>query len=418
MKFVSDDNIAEMLKTARVGSIDELFAGVEPKLGRNLNLPPPMSELELAGHMKDLSNKNRPLKNFIGSGSYDHYIPSAINHIISRSEFYTAYTPYQAEVSQGTLQAIYEFQTYICILTGMDVANASMYDGASALAEAAFLSCDATERDEIAVITALDPNYMRVLRTYCEAHGIQISRELTDRCACVIVQNPDFEGNVHDIMSFAEKAHGLGALLVVSVTEATSLALLEPPGSCGADIVAGEAQAFGNPVSFGGPMLGYMAVKREHLKRIPGRLSGMTTDSSGRMGFVLTLQAREQHIRRERASSNICSNQALCALSATVYLALMGKTGLRNVANLSYLRAHRLQERLSGLGFRLENSKPFYNEFVVKCPVNPEKIIHALAKRGIAAGADLGNHRMLVCCTEKNSETDIDEYVKTVEGML
>jgi glycine dehydrogenase subunit 1 len=418
MRFVSLGEEGEMLKVAGVKTIDELFAGVEPKLGRALDLPPPMSEMELGEHMAALSKKNRTLKCFIGAGCYDHYIPSAVGHIVSRSEFYTAYTPYQAEVSQGTLQVIYEFQTYMCMLTGMDVANASMYDGATALAEAVFLARDATERGEVAVLTPLNPNYWKVLDTYCSAHGVKITAGLSDKSACAVVQNPDFEGDVHDIAGYAEKAHAAGALLIVSVPDPTSLALLEPPGRCGADVVAGDAQSFGNPVSFGGPLLGFMALRKEHMKRIPGRLAGMTNDSAGKRGFILTLQAREQHIRRERASSNICSNQALCALAATAYLALMGKTGLRSAAVLSYKRSHALREKLGRLGFSLENKRPFYNEFVVKCPVAPAKIIEHLAKQGIAAGVDLGNDRMLVCCTEKITEEDIDGYAKAVEGML
>jgi len=300
----------------------------------------------------------------------------------------------------------------------MDVANASMYDGATALAEAAFLACDSTERDGIAVINSLNPGYRKVLETYCQVHDVEITDKLSDKSACAIVQNPDYEGSVHNLREYAEKAHAAGALLVASVSEPTSLALLEPPGQCGADIVAGDAQSFGNPISFGGPMLGFMAVKKELMKRIPGRLSGITNDASGKRGFVLTLQAREQHIRRERASSNICTNQALCALAATVYLALMGKTGLRNAAVQSYKRAHELQERLGKVGFMLENVKPFYNEFVVKCPVAPETVITSLAGNGIGAGVDLGNSRMLVCCTEKIAEKDIDDYIKAVEGLL
>ncbi len=420
MNFIPNtkSEIEEMLRAVGAKSIEELFKGFEPKLKRELNLAQPMSELELAEHMRALSKKNKPLKYFTGGGAYDHYIPSAVGHIVSRSEFYTAYTPYQAEVSQGTLQAIYEFQTFMCMLTGMDVANASMYDGASALAESAFIACDATGRNEVAVLNALNPNYARVLKTYCDAHGIKIRNEVTEKSACVVVQNPDFEGNVHQLEEFAEKAHGVGALLVACVVEPTSLALLKPPGECGADIVAGEAQALGNPVSFGGPFLGYIAVKKEQMKRIPGRLCGITTDAKGNRGFVLTLQAREQHIRRERAGSNICSNQALCALAATVYLSLMGKTGLRNVAKLSYERAHELQRRLCEMGFQLENKKPFYNEFVVKCPVKPRKITGALARKGISAGMELGGERMLVCCTEKNSEQDVEEYAGAVKAVI
>ncbi|MFH0818050.1 MAG: aminomethyl-transferring glycine dehydrogenase subunit GcvPA [Candidatus Micrarchaeota archaeon] len=420
MNYVPNKDLTEMLKVSKVKNVEELFNAFEPKLGRKLNLSPPKSELELSEYMLALSKKNTVLRNFVGAGSYDHYIPSAVGHITSRSEFYTAYTPYQAEVSQGTLQVIYEFQSYMCLLTGMDVSNASMYDGASATAEATFIACDITSRGEVTVLSKLNPNYEKVLRTYCESRGVKVTSELSSNSACALVQNPDFEGNVCDLAELAKKAHAVGALLVVSIAEPTSLAILKAPGECGADVVAGDAQGFGNPVSFGGPMLGYIAVKKDFVKRIPGRLCGMTTDSKGKPGFVLTLQAREQHIRRERASCNICSNEALCALAATVYLALMGKTGLTNVAKLSYERAHKLQGKLSEMGFALENAKPFYNEFAVKCPgsVSPKRIIASLEKKGIAAGFDLGGGRMLVCCTEKNTEQDIEDYVNAARGLL
>lgn len=418
MKFTSERDTEEMLKKAGVKNISELFTSVKPILGRKLDLPASLSELDLKRHMEALSDKNRPVRCFIGGGAYDHYIPSAVDHIVSRSEFYTAYTPYQAEVSQGTLQVMYEFQTYLCMLTGMDTANASMYDGATTLAESVFLACNDTGRDEVAVMNTVNPYYLEVLKTYCEGHGIKINDKLDDKSACAIVQNPDYEGSVHDIQEYAKMTHAAGALLIVSVVEPTSLTLLEPPGKCGADIVAGEAQSFGNPMSFGGPMLGYMAVKKELMKRIPGRLSGMTVDGNGRRGFVLTLQAREQHIRRERASSNICSNEALSVLAATVYLSLLGKPGLRSVSRLSYQRAHELQQRLSDLGFKLENKYPFYNEFTVKCPVKPGIIIDSLAEKGIGAGINIGDDRMLICCTEKITQKDIDDYTKAVEVLL
>ena len=418
MKFVSERDTNEMLNVCGVKKIDELFIGIEPKLTRQLNLSHSMDELTLKRYMTDLSKKNNHLKCFIGGGVYDHYIPSAVNHIISRSEFYTAYTPYQAEVSQGTLQAIYEFQTYMCLLTGMDVANASMYDGATALSEGAFLACDATDRNEVAVLNKINPNYFRVLKTYCKAHGVTLTDTLSDKSACAIVQNPDYEGSVNNINEYAELTHRFGALLVVCITDPTSLAIIEPPGNCDADIALGDAQSFGNPISFGGPLLGFISVKKDLMKKIPGRLAGMTTDINGKKGFVLTLQAREQHIRRERASSNICSNEALCALAATVYLSFMGKKGLQNAAKLSYARAHLLQQKLCQIGFTLENNKPFYNEFTVKCPKEPGEIITALSKKGIGAGIDLGNQKMLICCTEKIREQDIDEYIDALRCIL
>ncbi len=413
----------EMLEKIGVGSIDELFAAFNPKLARELNIEKAGtgSELEVSTHMKKLAGKNRVLKYFLGAGAFDHYIPAAVDSIISRSEFYTAYTPYQAEVSQGTLQAIYEFQTYICLLTGMDAANASMYDGASALAESAFLAASHTERKEILVANELNPDYLGTLKTYCDAHDLTIVKgidKIGANTACVILQNPDFFGEVETLRQFAEKAHASGALFIVCAGDPTSLAILESPGEQGADVVVGDGQAFGCPMSFGGPHFGFLAVKNEFVKKIPGRLAGMTVDSKGRRGFVLTLQAREQHIRRERASSNICSNMALCALAATAYLSLLGKTGLRNVALSSYRMAHLLQAKLAEKGFRLANKKPFYNEFLVECPAgkNPTELNEKLLEKGIAGGYAVEGNKLLLCCTEKITEKDIEEFVKIVVG--
>ena len=285
-----------------------------------------MSELELLEHMKRLSEKNNLMKYFIGAGAYNHYVPAAVNHLLMRGEFLTGYTPYQAEMSQGTLQAMYEFQSFICLLTGMDVANASMYDGSSALAEAVLLSSSYNGRNGVFVNNGLNPQYMEVLKTYCEGADLEIVNEINEKTTCVIGQNPDFYGNLENLQYLSDRAHKVGALFITCVVEPTSLAIVQPPGYYGADLVVGEGQSFGIPINFGGPYLGFLGVKDFLLKKIPGRIAGMTTDSKGRKGFVLTFQAREQHIRRERATSNITTNVELMAIASTIYMALMGRS--------------------------------------------------------------------------------------------
>jgi glycine dehydrogenase subunit 1 len=388
--------------------------------------------------------------------------------LIERGEFLTGYTPYQAEVSQGILQAIYEYQTYICILTGMDIANASLYDGPSALSEAIILAASHSKRKKIVVEEGLHPSYLDVVLTYCSAQDLKVHiasthrmincndtsqkaglRQLVDgNTACVVVQNPDFYGNLRDLGDISAVAHEAGALLVVNVVEPTSLAIIRPPGQFDADIVVGEGQSFGIPMCFGGPSLGFMALKSFLLKKMPGRISGMTVDSKGNRGFVLTLQAREQHIRRERATSNITTNVALMALSATIYLALLGRSGLKNVAEISMKRAHLLRKKLLDLGFSSLNNNNFYNEFTLKAPSSSaheevsirsgsgdgndiacskrnvsdhriiKEILSELSKRGIAGGLDLNNGMMLVCCTEMNNVGDIEEYESVVRHVL
>ncbi len=414
---ITEKDRQDMLKRIGVSSINDLFREFKPPLPRRLYLSKPMSELELVQHMRTLAQKNKVLKHFVGAGSYNHYIPAAVNHLLMRGEFYTSYTPYQAETSQGILQAIYEFQTFICLLTGMDVANASLYDGSSALAEAVLMASSYTRRNKIFVKEGLHPQYMEVLKTYCQGTDLQLANTLDESTACVVVQNPDFYGNIEDLRPLSEKAHKAGALSVVCVVEPTSLAILEPPSSFGADIVVGEGQSFGIPTSFGGPSLGFMAVKDFLLKKMPGRLCGMTRDLKGRQGFVLTLQAREQHIRRERATSNITTNVALMALAATIYLSLMGRTGLARIARLSYSRAHLLLEKLKNIGFQPLNAKPFYNEFLVKSPKPSEAIGSALLENDILGGLDLGNDELLLCCTEMNSLQDIERFVSIVDGV-
>jgi glycine dehydrogenase subunit 1 len=409
----------DMLKQIGVRSINDLTADFKPLFNEKLGLSEPMSELDLVEHMAILSQKNKILKYFVGAGSYNHYIPSAVNHLLLRGEFLTGYTPYQAEMSQGTLHAMYEFQSFICLLTGMDVANASMYDGSSALAEAVLLSSSYNGRKRVFVNGGLNPQYLEVLKTYCDVTDLQISNEIDENTACVIAQNPDFYGNVENLQHMSEQAHRVGALFITCVVEPTSLAILEPPGNYGADIVVGEGQSFGIPINFGGPYLGFMGVRDFLLKRIPGRICGMTTDSKGNKGFVLTFQAREQHIRRERATSNITTNVALMALASTIYLALMGRDGLINVANLSYSRAHLLHDKLRKCGFKPLNKKPFYNEFIMEAPQgSTENISSNLLQNGILGGLNLSEDKMLICCTEMNSVQDIESFISVTKGAL
>ena len=413
---ITEEDKKIMLGRIGVQSINDLVSEFRPTISNGVvDLPAPLTELDLVQHMKSLSMRNKILRYFVGAGSYNHYIPSALSHLVLRGEFLTSYTPYQAEISQGTLQAIYEFQSFICLLTGMDVANASLYDGASALAEAALMAASYTGRKQISVGNNINPQYFEVLKTYCSGADLEISRNpANEETACVLTQNPDFYGNVENLFYISEQAHKAGALFVTCVVEPSSLAIIEPPGNYGADIVVGEGQSFGIPVNFGGPYLGFIGVRDYLLKKMPGRIAGMTTDFEGNRGFVLTLQAREQHIRRERATSNITTNVALNALAATVYLALMGRTGLIRVAKLSYERAHLLQSKLSALGFQTLNNSPFYNEFLMKTPTPSNTILANLAKNGICGGLDLREDRLLICCTEMNTIQDIDDFISVV----
>jgi glycine dehydrogenase subunit 1 len=446
MNFIphTEKDRQEMLKVIGVKSVDDLFVDIDKKLilKKDLNLPKSMSELELSKHMVELSEKNcEAIHNscFLGAGSYNHFIPSVVNHIISRSEFYTAYTPYQPEVSQGTLQAIFEYQTMIANLTGMDVVNASVYDGATALAESSIMASNITKRDEIIISSTIHPEYRTVVKTYCDSceldlkevsfdDGItdlnNLKKMISEKTAAVFIQNPNFFGCIENISEIEKICHDKGALFIVNVVESTSLGLLKPPGDYGADIVTGEGQSFGNPMNFGGPYLGFMGTKKDYMRHIPGRLSGITKDTKGRRGFVLTLQTREQHIRRERASSNICSNEALCALATTVYLTTLGKSGLKQVANLCYQKSHYAFEEIKQIpSFKGVFSTPFYNEFVVECPVEPEKVNEELIENDIIGGFNLEKHYpklkncMLFCVTEMNTKKDINNLVEVLRGL-
>jgi glycine dehydrogenase subunit 1 len=426
----------EMLESIGVRSFEELLRNIPPevRLKTGLRLPAALSEFEVLKELKRLGDKNQDAGEwltFLGGGAYDHYVPAAINAITSRSEFYTAYTPYQAEVSQGTLQAIYEYQTMICRLTGMDIANASMYDGGSALAEAVLLALGHTGRSEVVVAGKIHPHYLKVVRTYIAAREADIIQPniadggavldslaacISEKTACVIVQQPNFYGVLEDVHEIGKLAHAIGALFIV-VADAISLGLLDAPGLYGADIVVGEGQGLGIPLQFGGPYLGIFAVKEPLLRKLPGRLSGITVDVDGRRGFALTVQTREQHIRREKATSNICTNQGLMMLCATVYMALMGKEGIRDVAIHSIQKSHYLSEKISALnGYRLKFSRPFFKEFAIETPIPAADIVHALAERGILAGIDLarfidGDSGLLVAVTEKRTREEMDRLV-------
>jgi glycine dehydrogenase subunit 1 len=418
---VTEKDKESMLKKIGVQSIHELTRDLKPPFQQKLDLYEPFSELELVQHMKDLSQKNTIMKYFIGAGSYNHYIPSAINHLIARGEFLTGYTPYQAEMNQGTLQTMYEFQSFICLLTGMDVANGSLYEGSSALAEAVLLSSSYhnSTRKSVFVKSGLNPQYLKVLRTYCDAADLKIENEINEKTACVIAQNPDFFGNIEDLQYISEQAHKVGALFITCVVEPTSLAILKPPGQYGADIVVGECQSFGIPINFGGPYIGFLAVKDFLLKKIPGRICGMTADSKGNKGFVLTFQAREQHIRRERATSNITTNVALNAIASTIYLSLMGRKGLVNVARLSYKRAHLLHNKLKSMGFKSLNERPFYDEFIMKVhPGSLETISSNLLRNRVLGGLKLEEDKILICCTEMNTLEDIEFFSSIVKETI
>ncbi|MBS3097163.1 aminomethyl-transferring glycine dehydrogenase subunit GcvPA [Candidatus Woesearchaeota archaeon] len=425
MNFIpnTDKQREDMLKVIGVDSVSELFKDIPGKilLKEKLKLSDKISEVQLKKGLVGLSEKNNTkLISFLGAGAYNHFIPSIVNHIISRAEFYTAYTPYQPEISQGILQAVYEYQTMICNLTGMDVANASMYDGASALAESCIMAVNITKRDEIVISSGVHPEYKEVVKTYCNAHGFglveididSLKEKITEKTAAVLVQNPNFFGCVENLRGIENIAHAKRAIFVVCVVEATSLGLF-CPGELGADIVVGEGQSFGNAISFGGPYLGIMAAKEKYARQLPGRIVGATVDSEGKKGYILTLQAREQHIRREKASSNICSNEALCALAATVYLATLGKN-LKRLAELNLQKAHYLADKLKETGFELLYNNPFYNEFAVKVK-DAKKVYKKLLKKGFVAGYVLGRDSLLLCVTEMNTKEDIDKLIGEIK---
>jgi len=434
----------EMLHAIGAHSIDDLLAKVPQKarLSRPLQLSPALAEGELLGAMRALAAQNADADGhvcFLGAGSYDHYVPVVINHLISRGEFFTAYTPYQPEASQGTLRSIYEYQTMIAELTGLDVANASIYDGASSLAEAVLMAHSVTGRTEIVLTGALNPLYRRVSATYCDGPGLRLrdcpapegvidleaaGKLVGGKTAALVVQTPNFYGCLEDIAAAARIAHEAGALLLV-VADPVNLGVLEAPGRLGADIVVGEGQGLGVSMSFGGPNLGVFATKNDLVRRMPGRLVGVTVDRDGERGFVLTLQTREQHIRRGKATSNICTNVALCALMATIYLATLGKQGLVRVGELSMAKAHYAAERLAAVpGVSLRFGAPFFKEFVVKLPKSPERVVTRLLKERLLAGVPLkGFDRklgdcLLVAVTERRTRAEIDRLAEALAKAL
>ncbi|MBX6764450.1 MAG: aminomethyl-transferring glycine dehydrogenase subunit GcvPA [Rubrobacteraceae bacterium] len=418
----TEEDVREMLEAIGVSSVDDLFSDVAPKFEGELALPPAASEYEVLSEAEELAARNATgMPVFLGAGAYDRIVPAAIGAIVSRGEFLTSYTPYQPEVSQGTLAATFEFQSVVCELTGMEVANASVYDGASACAEAALMTARLTKRDpKVALSANLNPRYREVIETYGVEtvdlpfrEGATDFSELPEDLSCVFVQSPGFFGTVEDVGAAAEAAHGVGALCV-AVCDPIALAVLEPPGGLGADVAVGETQPLGMPLGFGGPYAGYMATRERFVRQLPGRIVGETVDREGRVAYVLTLRAREQDIRRARATSNICTNQALSALTATVYASLMGPEGLREVAELSISKAHYLAGRLQEAGFSLRYPEaPFLWEFAVEMP-DVEKANEALLERGIVGGLDLGDGAMLVAVTEKRRKEDLDRFVEVV----
>jgi glycine dehydrogenase subunit 1 len=435
----------EMLRDIGVDSLEDLFAVIPEslRLKRPLDLPPPLSEkalLDLLGGMGKRNAFSRTHACFLGAGSYRHFIPAIVPYLISRGEFLTAYTPYQPEVSQGTLQALYEFQTFVCLLTGMDVANASLYDGASAVAEAVLMARRITGKDRFLVAESLHPEYREVLKTYTANLGVkfitlpcdpvsgrvdleELERKGRRQVAGLVVQSPNFFGVVEETAAMARVIHDRGGLLISAFSEPFSLGILKSPGEEGADIVAGEGQSFGNPAAFGGPCLGLLSTREKFVRNMPGRIVGRTEDTRGRRGFVLTLSTREQHIRREKATSNICSNEGLCALAATIFLSALGRRGLRKAALQNASKAHWLRERILELpGYEPLFTGPFFNEFTLRGPESPGRLRRRLAKAGILGGLHLGGWYgrlkggLLFCATEDNTKEEMERLLHVLGG--
>jgi len=436
------DDVRDMLATIGVADLEALFASIPEKqrLARPLDLPRAASEQEVAAELAALAARNAHAGShgwFLGAGSYAHYAPSAVDALVSRAEFTTSYTPYQPEISQGTLQAIFEWQTMICGLTGLEVANASLYDGASATAEAVLMALRiAPKRRRVLLAPGLHPHYAEVLGTYVRALDVEIARlprgadgrsaplvgAVDADTACVVLQQPGYLGAVEDLAAAAEAAHAHGALLVVVVTEALSMGMLRAPGELGADVVCGEAQSFGVATSFGGPALGFLAAREKHVRQLPGRLCGETLDARGKRGFVLTLSTREQHIRREKATSNICTNQGLCLLQATIYLSLLGRVGLARLARLNFAKAEYLKQQIRGApGLALPLAAPTFNEFVVSVP-DPLAALARADEAGLVGGLDLAPYEpslgpaLLVCATELATRAAMDALVAALTG--
>lgn len=437
----TDRDREAMLQAIGVPDVDALFADVPQSVRiSGLNLPAGRSESEVYDHMRQMSQRNAAdLVGFLGGGYYDHFIPACVDALASRSEFYTAYTPYQPEASQGTLQGIFEYQSAICRITDMDVANASLYDGGTALYEAAMMAVRLTGRRKILLDSGVNPIYRNILNSYTRnldvefveipvVHG-QSDRErimaaLDEKTAAIILQNPNFFGAVDDFTDVIEAVHQKGCMAVMSVYP-ISLGILKTPGQMGADIVTGEGQSLGLPLSFGGPYLGFMASRMAHVRKMPGRIAGATVDASGRRGFVLTLQAREQHIRREKAMSNICSNEALCALRALIYLSWLGKEGFKDLARVCAQKAEYAKTRLSAIpGVQVKKNAPTFNEFTIELPCDASAVVSRMIDRGFAAGFPLGRYYkgmgnyLLVAVTEKRTREQIGLFAEALEGVL
>lgn len=441
---LNDDDRALMLARIGVKNISELFADIpgDKRLEWELDLPHHKGEIEVERHLSDLAAQNTAAGSvpfFIGAGAYRHHVPASVDHLIQRSEFLTSYTPYQPEISQGTLQTLFEFQTQVAELTAMDVANASLYDGSTATVEAAAMARRVTRRRKAILSGGLHPHYAEALQTYAAMAGEDVLRlapdvfatellaeRIDDETACVIVQSPDFFGNLRDLSKLAESCRAKGALLVAIFTEAVALGLIEPPGAMGADIVAGEGQAIGNRLNFGGPYLGLFAAKAQYLRQMPGRLCGETRDTSGRRSFTLTLSTREQHIRREKATSNICTNSGLASLAFTIHLSLLGSAGLQRLARINHVHAVDLADRLSTVsGVKVLNTT-FFNEFTLKIVGDAGELVERMAEKGILAGVPVSRllpgqgleDLLLVASTEVNTEADRAAFIDVLQGVL
>jgi len=423
----TDSDREEMLRVVGASTIDDLFVDIpEPYRNPTLDIPPPLSEIELRAELATLAGKNIDAGRagwFLGAGVYNHFVPSIVKPIITRGEFLTSYTPYQAEASQGTLQYAYEFQTLICNLMGMDVANDGMYEGASSLAEAALMACRITQREDIYVLDSVSPVYRKVLETYALPQGLNVhtvsmtSVDLPEGAACLLAQYPNFFGYIENLESYYEQTRKTGAMFVVS-TDPVAMGLFKSPGEYGADIVTGEGQGIGVPMSYGGPYVGLFCTRNQYVRQMPGRLVGRTVDQDGETGYVLTLQTREQHIRRERATSNICTSQALLALATTITLASLGRRGLRHVAELCYHKSHYAASVISRIpGYSLPMPGVFFKEMVIKCPENPDVINERLLEAGIVGGLNISEqipNCMLLCFTEMNDRKQIEDLTNVL----
>lgn len=446
MRFLplSDADRSQMLARIGVPNVDALFAGVpgDALLKKPLDLPAHKSEREVEGIMKKLSAKNIAASTvpfFVGAGAYKHHVPATVDHLIQRSEFLTSYTPYQPEIAQGTLQYLFEFQTQVATLTGMEVANASMYDGSTATSEAVLMAHRITRRNKAVLAGGLHPHYAEVVKTTAKLTGdvvialkadaegkADLLSEIDDQTSCIVVQVPDFFGNLHDLSAIADAAHAKGALLIAVFTEAVSLGLLKSPGEMGADIVVGEGQSIGNALNFGGPYVGLFATRSKYVRQMPGRLCGQTVDAEGRRGFVLTLSTREQHIRREKATSNICTNSGLCALAFSIHMSLLGGTGLTKLARLNHANALKLADALKGVtGAKLVN-ETFFNEFTLRLTKPAAAVVEALAQKGILAGVPVSrllpgaglDNLLVVASTEINTDEDRAALVAALKEVL